>query len=117
MIKLDKALRARGTPGFESILKQEIVQLGADHLPLQQGLLHSSSVSSEPVTVVINSIAETADVIRVKAGIFYRGIIGGCSCADDPTPDNGTNEYCEVQLEIDKLTALTSLVLVADTTE
>lgn len=117
MIKLYKALRAWGTPGFESILKQEIVQLGADQLPLQQGLSGSSSVSNEPVTVVINSVVETADVIRIRAGIFYQGMIGGCSCADDPTPDNGINEYCEVNFDIDKSTAATRVVLVADSHE
>lgn len=114
MIKLDKALHAWGTPGFESVLKQEIVQLGADQLPLQQGLSGSSSVGNQPITVVINSVVETDDVIRIRAGIFYQGIIGGCSCADDPTPDNGINEYCEVSFDIDKSTAVTRVALVAD---
>jgi len=38
MIQLTKALHAWGTPDFEAVLKQEIAQLGADYLPLQQGL-------------------------------------------------------------------------------
>jgi hypothetical protein len=114
MIKLDKSLRAWGTPGFETVLKQEVALLGADQLPLQLGLSNSSSVSNEPVTVVINRVVELADVIRVKAGIFYQGIINGCSCADDPTPDNEINEYCEVQLDIDKLSAATEVMLVAE---
>jgi hypothetical protein len=115
MIKLDKALRAWGTSGFESILKQEIVQLGTGQLPLQQGLSNSSSVSNEPVTVVICSVAGMEEVIRVKAGIFFRGVISGCSCADDPAPGGEINEYCEVQLDIDKFSAATSITLVADT--
>ena len=38
MIQLQNALSAWGTPGFEAALKLGIVQLGIDHLPLQQGL-------------------------------------------------------------------------------
>jgi hypothetical protein len=117
MIKLDKALRAWGTPGFESVLKQEVAQLGAEQLPLQQGLSNSSSVSDQPVAVVIINVAETEGTIRVKAGIIYHGVIGGCSCAGDPTPDNEINEYCEVQLDIDKFTAATRVELVAETPE
>ncbi|MFZ2160862.1 MAG: hypothetical protein WAW02_01470 [Sideroxyarcus sp.] len=117
MIKLEKALRAWGTPGFESVLKQEVAQLGAEQLPLQQGLSNSSSVSDQPVAVVIINVAETEDAIRVKAGIIYQGVIGGCSCAGDPTPDSEINEYCEVQLDIDKFTAATRVELVAVTPE
>jgi hypothetical protein len=111
MIRLGKALEAWGTPGFEEVLKQEISRLGADQLPLQQGLSGSSNVTGDPVTVVINSVAELNDVIRIKAGIFYRGVISGCSCADDPAPGNDINEYCEVQLDIDKVTAATRVEL------
>ncbi len=113
MIRLDKTLRAWGTPGFNDILKQEIVDLGADRLPLQQGLSASSSVADTPITVVIHSVADLDSLIRVKAGIFYQGLIGGCSCAGDPTPDSEINEYCDVQLDIDKATAATTVALVA----
>ena len=114
MIKLDKSLHAWGTAGFESVLKREIAQLGADQLPLQQGLSGSSSVSDEPVSVVICSVAEMEKDIRIKAGIFYRGIAGGCSCADDPTSGNEINEYCEVLLDIDKYSAATRMELVTE---
>ena len=40
------------------------------------------------------SASEDAGLLRVKAGIFYTGIIAGCSCADDPTPIDELNEYC-----------------------
>ncbi len=109
MVKLDNALKAWGTPGFEAVLKQEIAQLGADRLPLQQGLSTGNYVTADPITVVINSVAETDKAIRVTAGIFYQGVMSGCSCADDPTPVSTSNEYCEVQLDIDKLTAATEV--------
>jgi hypothetical protein len=114
MIRLDKALNAWGAPDFEAILKQEIAQLGAGRLPLQQGLSTGNYVAAEPISVTINSVAELENVIRVKAGIFYQGVIGGCSCADDPTPTSEINEYCEVQLDIDKATAATAIALASE---
>jgi hypothetical protein len=113
MMQLEKALRAWGVSGFETVLKQEIA-LNVSHLPLQQGLSTGNYVTAEPITVMINSVAEMEDVIRIRAGIFYQGVLGGCSCADDPTPTSESNEYCEVQLDIDKATAATSVVLVAE---
>lgn len=116
MIRFDKALCAWGTPGFEAVLKQQIAQLGADHLPLQQGLSGGNYVADTPITVMINSVAEQENVIRIRAGILYQGVLGGCSCADDPTATSESNEYCEVQLDIDKATAATEVALVADQT-
>ena len=113
MIRLDKALHAWRTADFEAVLKQEIAQLDAHELHLQQGLSTGNYVADEPVTVVINAVAETAEAIRVQAGIFYKGVIGGCSCADDPTPVSEINEYCEVRLDIDKVTAATEVALIS----
>jgi hypothetical protein len=38
-------------------------------------------------------------------------VIAGCSCADDPTPTNELDEFCELQLDIDKLTAVATVTL------
>ena len=111
MIRLEKSLQAWGTPDFQSVLKQEIAQSGTDNLPLHQGLASSNHVADEAVTVMINSVVEMKDVIRVTAGIFYKGVMGGCSCADDPGPPGVSNEYCEVRLDIDKTTAATAIAL------
>lgn len=114
MIRLDKALYAWGDPDFDAVLKGEIAQLGADQLPLQQGLAGSNYVADVPVTPVIHSVVETGNAIRIRAGIFYQGIIGGCNCADDPTPAGENNEYCTVQIDIDKSSAATAITLMPD---
>jgi len=111
MIRLDKSLCAWGKPEFMTILKQEVAQLGADQLPLQQGLAIGSYVTAAPITVVINGVAEMEQVVRVKAGIFFQSVIGGCSCDGDPTPTSENTEYCEVQLDIDKASAVTVVAL------
>lgn len=114
MTRLTQALNAWGTPDFESVLKKEIERLGAEHLPLQQGLLTGSYALDNKLQAMVISVSEDAGFIHAKAGIFYTGILTGCSCADDPTPVNEESEYCVVQLDIDKSTAETAVALVAE---
>lgn len=80
-------------------------------LPLQQGLSLSSYVGKSPVSAIILNTTEKTDSIQIKAGIFYTGIIAGCSCSDDPSPTDEQNEYCEVQFTINKDTAETTVTL------
>jgi hypothetical protein len=114
MIRLPNALNAWKTPEFETVLKQEIEQLDAASLPLQQGLSVSSHVTERPFQAMIIGFSEETGLIRVKAGIFYTGVIAGCSCADDPTPVGELNEYCVLQFCIDRMTADTTVELLAE---
>lgn len=111
MVYLKQSLSAWGAPGFNDRFKTEIEQLNADELPLQDGLSLSSSVSNEPFRVMVIATTEEPGFCCVKAGIFYSGIIAGCSCSDDPTPMDVQAEYCEVKLSIDEETAATTVTL------
>ena len=111
MITLYKALNAWQSPDFENILKHEIEQLDANLLPLQQGLSQSNYAKTDKFSIMILNVSEIIDSIEVKAGVFYTGLITGCSCADDPTPDSEYTEYCEVLFKIDKDTAETAVKL------
>ncbi|HLP97258.1 MAG TPA: hypothetical protein VK149_02315 [Sideroxyarcus sp.] len=102
--RLPASLRAFGTADFESTLQQELAQ-HASALPLQQGLTQSNQVVDGPISVLVRSVSATDGGITVKVGIFYQGVLGGCSCAGDPTPASENSEYCEVQLLIDRSTA------------
>ena len=111
MIQLNNALSAWGSQDFNDRFKGEVESLPADELPLQQGLSLSSYVSSEPFKVMVISATEEPDVIRIKAGIFYSGIIAGCSCSDDPTPTDVQAEYCDLEFIIDRKTGSTTVSL------
>ncbi len=113
-MQLSKSLNAWNTPAFEETLKREIQSLHGKLLPLQQGLSHSSYANEENFSAVILSVADDESSINVKAGIFFTGLIPGCSCADDPAPNNEYAEYCEVELEIDKTTAETRVRLLTE---
>ena len=114
MMRLNKSLNAWATPEFKEVLQHEIEQVDAGLLPLQEGLSISSHVTDRPVQAMILDLSEDADLIRVKAGIFYTGIIAGCSCADDPTPISEQTEYCEVLFAINKKTAEAKVVLLGE---
>ena len=114
MIQLSKSLAAWGSPDFEVMLKRELALLEIERLPLQQGLAGSSyATDSRPQFMIISS-CELGGVIRVRAGIFYTGIIAGCACADDPTPVEEQAEYCEVQIDIDRTSGVTAITLLKD---
>jgi hypothetical protein len=111
MIRLTRTVSAWGTPEFDAVLKAEIEQLGVDRLPLQQGLSHSSHVAGDPPRAMVLNVSADPERIRARAGIFYSGIVAGCSCADDPTPVEAQPEYCEVQIDIDRTTARATVTL------
>jgi hypothetical protein len=104
---LHDALAAWGTAGFDGELKRELQRLGAGALPLQQALTRTSSVAGDEIEIMVIVAAGDPHSIRVRIGVFYAGIVSGCSCADDPTPVEAQNEYCELLLTIDRETAET----------
>jgi hypothetical protein len=112
MITFPSSLQAWNTDSFNMAFKQEISTLDKNLLPLQQGLKHSSIANGKNLTATVLSAEENNDSIIVKAGLFYTGIIAGCNCADDPTPIDGINEYCEVLFLINKQTAEASVTLI-----
>ncbi len=113
MLMLQKSLSAWGAPDFESVLKGELAQ-HADELPLQQALAHGSSVAETPVTVLVQRALDAGGAIHVQAGIFYESLLGGCACANDPTPESPYTEYCEVELDIDKASGAASVTLLGE---
>jgi hypothetical protein len=111
MIFLPASVNAWGSDRFAEVLQRELGAMDASRLPLQQGMTAGSLALDTRVSVMILRVEDDADHIHVRAGIFYTGIIAGCSCADDPSPVDEHSEYCEVQLAIDKATAGTALTL------
>lgn len=114
MIRLPDSLAAWGSPAFESTFRREAEALDPVLLPLQQALARSSHVSPAPFQVLVRRVEAADGRIRVKAGIFYSGIIAGCSCADDPTPIDELTEYCVVEFSIDTTSGEATVTLLAE---
>lgn len=100
-MRLPESLRAWGTVDFATVLRRELAA-HADELPLQQALAGTSNVADEPITVLVIAAEADEAMLRARVGIFFAGIIAGCSCADDPTPIEPQTEYCELVIEIDR---------------
>ena len=105
-MRLPESARAWGTPGFPATLKRELAG-HANELPLQQALTGTSAVADEAITVVLLDARADEMTLHAKVGIFFAGILAGCSCADDPAPVEPQTEYCELSLEIDRSSAET----------
>jgi len=113
MLKLNPSLHAWNTDAFTDVFKKEVGSLGCDELPLQQGLSHSSYANSDNLSVSVLNVEDDEEFIFVKAGLFYTGTIAGCNCADDPSPVDEINEYCEFMFRINKQTGDTTVSFVA----
>lgn len=87
------------TPDLKQALQTEMQQQG---LSILQKHLQSSSVAlNDDIQIMILSSNETEQNLLLTIGIFYSGLITACSCSEDPY-DSVQNEYCELQLQIDK---------------
>ncbi len=62
-------------------------------------------------SVIIKRIDDAGPVIRARVGIFFKSVIADCSCADDPTPLNDLDGFCELQFDIDKMSAVAAVTL------
>ncbi|MBE0509385.1 MAG: hypothetical protein K0A95_02335 [Chromatiales bacterium] len=111
---LPRSLAAYGSPAFADILKAELGELDSQCLPLQQGLRNGSTSLDHKLSFMLLTQQQNSDHILVKLGMFYSSIIAGCSCADDPTPQDEVNEYGEIHVRIARDTAEARISL-ADT--
>lgn len=114
MLLLPLSLSAWNTDSFETVFKDEIKQLDSALLPLQQGLTHSNTANGDSLSLRIIHVDALPDRLLIQAGLFYTGIIAGCSCSDDPTPNDEINEYCEVRFDIDRKTGEASVTLLTE---
>ncbi len=88
--------------------------MNAELLPLQQGLSIGNYVISGALEVMMIDAFESESGLFIKVGIFFKSVISGCSCADDPTPANEYEEYCMVEVSIDKFSAAATISLAID---
>jgi len=103
---LPESLAAWQTPAFTATFCREVAQLAHGTLPLQQALAIGSHVVERSPQVMVLSIDSSDCHLEIKAGIFFNTVIAGCNCADDPTPVEENNEYCELLFRIDRQTGM-----------
>ena len=110
MPRLPNSLRAWQTDRFALSLKNEIWNLAAGTLPLDQGVTQGGFVDDSDMTITVLHVTEDDASIQAKVGVFFMEIVASCGCGDEPMP---TNAYCEMKVRIDKATAETEFTLIA----
>jgi len=113
-ITLPNSLEAWPTDHFKAHFIKEVEALNGHELPLQLGLRWSSYALTDEFRVMVLAANETTQTLEVKGGVFYKGIISGCSCSDDPSPTDEQTEYCQMLFTIDKLTAETKVDVIPE---
>ena len=111
MIDLSETLATWSTPEREATLKRALEGLDAACLPLQQALARGSQVTAEPFQVMVLTTAGGEDGLRARVGVFFTSLIGGCQCADDPTPLEPLPEYAQIEVTIQRETGMAHLRL------
>ncbi|MGA7979279.1 MAG: glucosamine--fructose-6-phosphate aminotransferase [Chromatiaceae bacterium] len=102
MPRFPHSLRDWNTDSFCQTLRREIADLPDSTLPLDRGISQGGRVDESEMAVTILATRDDEGAVYAKLGVFFAEVVGGCSCGDDPSPENA---YCEMQLRIDKTTA------------
>ena len=110
MLQLPHSARAWSSDAFAGTLKGEIENLAAGTLPLDKGVSSGGRVDDSRITAIVLRSRDDGEAIQAEVGIFFDEIIGGCSCGDDPQPQNA---YCELRVRIDKATGEAVFALIA----
>jgi len=104
MLAFEKILPLWGKESFDSEFKRIIESMGVAELPLQAGLSSSNIALENDLKVIILKKYQADENYIVKVAVFYFGVVAGCNCADDPSPADTQNEYCEIEFTINAKT-------------
>jgi hypothetical protein len=101
MSVFEKTIASFNSEDFSKEFKAAVLSLGVSELNLQQAVQLGSVALPENLEVMLLNSCMQDHTLVVRSGIFFRSIIAGCNCADDPTPPNSLQEYAEVSFQID----------------
>ncbi len=104
-LRMPQALAAWGTDAFNDTVKRELAAIDHELLPLQQLLRYGSNVADQPTFMILGSSADS-EAIHIRTGVFFRSVLAGCSCSDDPTPTDTHEEYGELEVQVDRGTGV-----------
>jgi len=91
------------------LFKQAFKLIPIGDLPLSDCCQHSGDIDATSIEVTVFSSVETKQKIQFKIGVFFREVLAGCACSDDPSQAVAyENGYCELAAELDKTTAFIS---------
>jgi len=102
MIKFEKSLNAFSKPNFNTVLKQQLLDLNIDYMPLYKLTTQGGKIDNKNINFSIYSSKELERCIQIKIAVFFDELVAGCSCGD-PIIKIANNS--EMFLQINNLTA------------
>jgi len=102
MLRLTESLRSEGSEAFRGTLKAELEGLASGTLPLEKGCSRGGVADDRGIAVSVMDVKRGERFIRARVGVFFREVVAGCSCGDDPLTEGG---YCEMEVAIDRESA------------
>lgn len=82
-----------------SQLNQALKSLTLKDLSLVECCYHSGNIDKDSVEIIILSTTKFDDRVQLKIGVFFREVLTGCACSDNPFQTiSYENGYCEQQL-------------------
>lgn len=86
-----------GKDGFLRSLKADLADWVAHgRVPLEQATTQGGLVDPASTSVTVIGVTEEAVAIKVRFGVFFEEVVGGCSCGDEPHRVNGYGELIAV---------------------
>lgn len=89
-------------PAFGDTLRRDLAACRAGLRRIAERSSATGCLSSEDPAITLLGRAWNPDGIHVHIGVFFRAVVGGCSCGDEPSMENG---FCEVRISIDGTSA------------
>ena len=108
-VLLANAVATWNKQSFKKVLKNELEALPSGSLPLALATTQGGLVDDSDISVSVISSKEVEGAITVKVGVFFYEVISGCNCDDDP---EAFNTRCELEVSIDKETAIATFELI-----
>ena len=108
---LSQSLASWRTDLFNHNLKLELAALPSGTLPLQKGVNSGGYVDDADISITVLRAVADENYIRVHVGVFFTEIVICCGCGVDPMPENA---YCEIDVIINKETAVAEFVFTND---
>jgi len=103
MITLPKSILCWGSDVFSNILKEELIELGVNSLPIQEAATPGKFVNETEIGITILTTNENKLNIEVKIGVLFSEIQWGYCCGEEEPIES--NAYCEIYLSINKNTS------------
>ena len=89
-------------PAFGDILRRDVAACQARLRHIAERASASGCLATEDLAITLLGRVWNPDGIHIRIGVFFRTVLAGCSCGDEPSMENG---YCEVRITIDGTTA------------